>query len=59
MIVANIEKTVSTLVGRLGAGDDRAKRLTANDIIGHFFIIQANAISCVCPFPFLRLCLGS
>ena len=36
MIAANIEKAVSTLVGLLDTGDNRVKRLTANDIIGHF-----------------------
>lgn len=36
MIAQNIEKAVSTLVGLLDTGDDRVKRLTANDIIGHF-----------------------
>jgi hypothetical protein len=37
MITQNIEKAVSTLVGLLDTGDDRVKRLTANDIISHFF----------------------
>jgi hypothetical protein len=37
MIAQNIEKAVSTLVGLLDTGDDRVKRLTANDIISHFF----------------------
>jgi hypothetical protein len=36
MIAQNIEKAVSTLVGLLDTGDDRVKRLTANDVIGHF-----------------------
>ena len=36
MIAANIEKAVSTLVGLLDTKDERVKRLTANDIIGHF-----------------------
>ena len=36
MIAQNIEKAISTLVGLLDTGDDRVKRLTANDIIGHF-----------------------
>jgi hypothetical protein len=36
MIAQNIEKAVSTLVGLLDTGDDRVKRLTANDIINHF-----------------------
>ncbi|MHC4432282.1 MAG: phBC6A51 family helix-turn-helix protein, partial [Planctomycetota bacterium] len=36
MIAQNIEKAVSVLVGLLDTGDDRVKRLTANDIIGHF-----------------------
>lgn len=36
MIAQNIEKAVSTLMGLLDTGDDRVKRLTANDIIGHF-----------------------
>ena len=36
MIAQNIEKAVTTLVGLLDTGDDRVKRLTANDIIGHF-----------------------
>ena len=36
MIALNIEKAVSSLVGLLDTGDDRVKRLTANDIIGHF-----------------------
>ena len=36
MIAQNIEKAVSTLVGLLDTGDDRVKRLTANDIISHF-----------------------
>ena len=36
MIGQNIEKAVSTLVGLLDTGDDRVKRLTANDVIGHF-----------------------
>lgn len=36
MITQNIEKAVSTLVGLLDTGDDRVKRLTANDVINHF-----------------------
>ena len=36
MIAQNIDKAVSTLVGLLDTGDDRVKRLTANDIINHF-----------------------
>lgn len=36
MIAQNIEKAISTLVGLLDTSDDRVKRLTANDIIGHF-----------------------
>jgi len=36
MIAMNIEKAITTLVGLLDTGDDRVKRLTANDIIGHF-----------------------
>jgi hypothetical protein len=36
MIGQNIEKAVGVLVGLLDTGDDRVKRLTANDIIGHF-----------------------
>ena len=36
MIAQNIEKAVSALVGLLDTKDDRVKRLTANDIIGHF-----------------------
>ena len=36
LIAANIEKAVSTLVGLLDTGDERVKRLTANDVIGHF-----------------------
>jgi hypothetical protein len=32
----NIEKAISALVGLLDTGDDRVKRLTANDIISHF-----------------------
>ena len=36
MIAQNIEKAVTTLVGLLDTGDDRVKRLTANDIIGYF-----------------------
>jgi hypothetical protein len=36
MIAQNIEKAVSTLVGLLDTGDDRVKRLTANDIVNHF-----------------------
>jgi len=36
MIAQNIEKAISVLVGLLDTGDDRVKRLTAKDIIGHF-----------------------
>ena len=36
MIAQNIEKAVTTLVGLLDTGNERIKRLTANDIIGHF-----------------------
>ncbi len=36
LIAQNIEKAVSTLVGLLDTGDERVKRLAANDIIGHF-----------------------
>ena len=36
MIAQNIEKAVGVLVGLLDTGDDRVKRLTANDVIGHF-----------------------
>ena len=36
MIAQNIEKAVTTLVGLLDTKDERVKRLTANDIIGHF-----------------------
>lgn len=36
MIAQNVEKAVSVLVGLLDTGDDRVKRLTANDVIGHF-----------------------
>ena len=36
MIAQNIEKAVSTLVGLLDIKDERVKRLTANDIIGHY-----------------------
>jgi len=36
MIAQNIEKAISTLVGLLDTSDDRVKRLTSNDIIGHF-----------------------
>jgi hypothetical protein len=36
LIAQNIEKAVSTLVGLLDSKDERVKRLTANDIIGHF-----------------------
>jgi hypothetical protein len=36
MIAQNIEKAVSVLVGLLDTGDARVKRLTANDVIGHF-----------------------
>jgi hypothetical protein len=36
MITQNIGKAASSLVGLLDTSDDRVKRLTANDIIGHF-----------------------
>jgi len=36
MIAQNIEKAVSMLVGLLDTTYDWVKRLTANDIIGHF-----------------------
>ena len=36
MIAQNIEKAVSLLVVLLDTGDDRFKRLTTKDIIGHF-----------------------
>lgn len=36
MISQNIEKAVTTLVGLLNSKDERVKRLTANDMIGHF-----------------------
>lgn len=36
MIAQNIEKAVTTLLGLLDSKDERVKRLTANDIIGHF-----------------------
>jgi hypothetical protein len=36
LISQNIEKAVSVLLGLLDTGDHRLKRLTANDIIGHF-----------------------
>lgn len=36
MIAQNIEKAVTTLIGLLDTSDDRVKRLTANNIIGHF-----------------------
>ena len=36
MIAQNIGKAASALVELLDTGDDRVKRLTANDIIGHF-----------------------
>ena len=36
MITQNIGKAASALVELLDTGDDRVKRLTANDIIGHF-----------------------
>jgi len=36
MIAQNIEKAVSTLLGLLDSKDERVKRLTANDVIGHF-----------------------
>jgi hypothetical protein len=35
-IAQNIEKAVSGLVGLLDSKDERIKRLTANDIIGHY-----------------------
>ena len=37
MIAQNIEKAVSTLVGLLDSKEERIKRLTANDLISHFF----------------------
>ena len=37
MIAQNIERAITTLVGLLDTSDDRVKRLTANDIISHFF----------------------
>ena len=36
MIAQNIEKAVTTLVGLLDSKNERVKRLTANNIIGHF-----------------------
>ena len=36
LIGINVEKAITTLVGLLDTGDDRVKRLAANDIIGHF-----------------------
>ena len=36
MIAQSVEKAVTTLVGLLDSKDERIKRLTANDIIGHF-----------------------
>jgi len=36
MIAQNVEKAVSSLVGLLNSKDERVKRLTANDVIGHF-----------------------
>jgi phage terminase small subunit len=36
MIAQNVEKAISELSGLLDTTDDRVKRLTANDIIGHF-----------------------
>lgn len=36
MIAQNIEKAVTTLVGLLDSKDERVKRLTANDIVGHY-----------------------
>ena len=36
MITQNTEKAVKTLVGLLDSKDERIKRLTANDLIGHF-----------------------
>ena len=36
MIAQNIGKAASALVGRLDTGDDRIKRLTANDLLRHF-----------------------
>lgn len=36
MIAQNIEKAVTTLAGLLDSKDERIKRLTANDIIGHY-----------------------
>jgi len=38
LIAQNIEKAVSTLVGLLDTGDERTKRLTANDLID--FVIR-------------------
>lgn len=37
MIGQNIDKAIRTLVGLLDSKDERIKRLTANDIISHFF----------------------
>ena len=36
MIAQNIEKAVTTLVGLLDSKDERIKRLTAKDMIGHY-----------------------
>jgi len=36
VIAQNIEKAVSAVIGRLDTADDRAKRLAANDVTGHF-----------------------
>ena len=36
LIAQNIEKAVSALVGLLDSKDERVKRMTANDVIGHF-----------------------
>jgi len=36
MIAQNIGKAASALVGLLDTGDDRIKRLTANDLLRHF-----------------------
>ncbi len=40
MITQNIEKAATTLVGLLDTGNERIKRLTANDIIGHFLKLK-------------------
>ena len=40
MIAQNVEKAVSTLVGLLDTDNERIKRLTANDIIGHFLKLK-------------------